>query len=302
MLIFRRQGIWVTCRREGRLVATIVAAAALALGAGGCAGPRLAAHAIKSAQQADQPGGGSYKVGRPYRVDGVTYVPRVDPAYDEVGMASWYGAEFHGKRTANGDVFDMNALSAAHKTLPMPSRVRVTNLENGRMLVVTVNDRGPFVRGRIIDLSRRAAQLLGFEGSGVAKVRVEVLPGDGERLLAERTPVRPTVAAAVSVSAVAPPPAPPKFSLIRSAAAAEPVDPAPRLLFIQGGAFRHQDNAARLADALSAFGPTRITAVELGGRILYRVRLGPLYDRDQARGLLARVAAAGHSDARIVGD
>ena len=302
MRISRREAkTWATSRRWP-LVASIVAAAALALGAGGCAGTQLAAHAVKSAQQADPPDGGSTKVGRPYRIDGITYVPRVDPDYDQVGMASWYGAEFHGKRTANGEVFDMNALTAAHKTLPMPSRVRVSNLENGRTLVVTVNDRGPFARGRIIDVSRRVAQLLGFEGTGVAKVRVEALSyGEGgARLVAQGgTRVRPT--AAVSVSALAPPSARPAFSLIRSAAAAQPA-PVPRPLFVPGGAFGHQDNALRLGNALSAFGPTRITAVELEGRILYRVRLGPVYNRDHARSLLARVVAAGHSDALIVVD
>lgn len=119
-----------------------------------------------------------YKVGTPYEVAGQWYYPAEDYGYREEGIASWYGPGFHGKRTANGEVYDMNALTAAHKTLPMPSVVNVTNLENGRALKVRINDRGPFVEGRIIDLSRRAAQLLDVEKKGTARVRVEIIPDD----------------------------------------------------------------------------------------------------------------------------
>src|SRR5882672_1868927 len=111
-------------------------------------------------QQATNPG---YKVGKPYLIDGVWYYPAVDHNYAETGIASWYGPDFHGLATANGETYDMNALTAAHRTLPMPSMVRVTNLDNGRQIALRVNDRGPFVNNRIIDVSRRAAQLLGFE-------------------------------------------------------------------------------------------------------------------------------------------
>lgn len=118
---------------------------------------------------------GTYKVGNAYQVEGEWYYPRVDLTYEERGIASWYGPNFHGKKTANGEVFDMNLVSAAHKTLPMPSVVRVTNLENGRSLIIRINDRGPFVRGRIIDLSRHAAELLGFSNKGTAMVHVRLL-------------------------------------------------------------------------------------------------------------------------------
>ncbi|MEO1265928.1 MAG: septal ring lytic transglycosylase RlpA family protein [Pseudomonadota bacterium] len=117
-------------------------------------------------------GGGHAKVGRPYEVRGRWYTPRPDPDYDQVGIASFYAGDFHNKKTANGEWFDMNALTAAHKTLPLPSYVIVENLQNGRRLKVRVNDRGPFVDGRIIDLSRRVAQLLGMEQQGLARVRV----------------------------------------------------------------------------------------------------------------------------------
>ena len=113
-----------------------------------------------------------YKVGNAYKIDGRWYYPKYDPNYSKVGIASWYGSQFHGRMTANGEIFDMNRLSAAHTTLPLPSMVEVTNLENGRSITVRVNDRGPFVGDRIIDMSREAARQLGFEQQGIAKVRV----------------------------------------------------------------------------------------------------------------------------------
>src|SRR5580658_8829079 len=127
---------------------------------------------------------GVYKVGSPYQIDGVWYYPGEQPDYDETGVASWYGPTFYGKHTANGEVFDANALTAAHRTLPMPVNVRVTNLDNGRSIVVRVNDRGPFAKGRIIDLSEHAAELLGYKQAGTAKVRVTFVAradlGDGK--------------------------------------------------------------------------------------------------------------------------
>jgi rare lipoprotein A len=118
-------------------------------------------------------GGGVYRVGKPYTIGGREYIPQEDINYSEVGMASWYGDDFHGRYTANGEIFDMNSISAAHKTLPLPSYVRVTNLANHRSLVVRVNDRGPYVGDRVIDLSVKSAQLLGFHGHGLAKVKVD---------------------------------------------------------------------------------------------------------------------------------
>src|SRR4051794_8836600 len=118
-------------------------------------------------------GGGTYRVGKPYAVAGQTYVPEDDRNYVSEGLASWYGDDFHGRRTANGEVYDMDSLSAAHPTLPMPSYVRVTNLHNNKSIIVRVNDRGPYHRNRVIDVSRKAAHLLGFRGNGVARVRVE---------------------------------------------------------------------------------------------------------------------------------
>ena len=133
-------------------------------------------------------GGGHYMVGKPYRVAGRTYIPRDNPRYSKVGLASWYGSAFHGRLTANGEVYDVNGLTAAHPTLPLPSYVRVTNLENGRSLVVRVNDRGPFAHNRLIDVSSRVADMLGFKQQGTAKVRVDYvgparMDGRDERML-----------------------------------------------------------------------------------------------------------------------
>lgn len=133
-------------------------------------------------------GGGRYQVGKPYTVRGKTYVPQHDPNYVAAGTASWYGSDFHGRRTANGEIFSANAITAAHPTLPLPSYVRVTNKDNGRSLVVRVNDRGPYVAGRIIDLSHQAASMLGYVNNGSASVQVEYvgeapLEGDDTRML-----------------------------------------------------------------------------------------------------------------------
>jgi rare lipoprotein A len=118
-------------------------------------------------------GGGTYRVGKPYTVGGRVYVPEEDVNYREEGLASWYGDDFHGRLTANGEVFDMESLTAAHPTLPMPCYARVTNLSNGKSLIVRVNDRGPYHGNRLIDVSNKAAELLEFKGNGVARVRVE---------------------------------------------------------------------------------------------------------------------------------
>src|ERR1700744_1873748 len=118
-------------------------------------------------------GGGVYRVGKPYVVAGRVYVPEADTHYREDGLASWYGDDFHGRLTANGEVFDMDGLTAAHPTLPMPCYARVTNLSNGKSLIVRVNDRGPYHGNRLIDVSNKAAELLEFKGNGVARVRVE---------------------------------------------------------------------------------------------------------------------------------
>src|SRR5712671_6539394 len=149
---------------------------------------------------------GIYKVGNPYQVEGVWYYPREQPGYDETGIASWYGSDYHGKLTADGEVFDRTGVSGAHPTLPLPANVRVTNLENGRSMVVRVNDRGPFINGRIIDLSEHAADLLGFRQNGTARVRVTLLGradlyGPGPAPPNQETPPEVAIAVAAAPSA-----------------------------------------------------------------------------------------------------
>lgn len=163
-----------------RQFAPVGACAALCLLLAHCSNskvdPRYGVSASPRVVEPGQPvpkGGGTYRVGTPYLVAGRTYVPEEDPHYRADGLASWYGENFHGRLTANHEVFDLEGISAAHPTLPLPSYARVTNLSNGRSLIVRVNDRGPYHADRIMDVSVKAAQLLGFYGHGTAWVRVE---------------------------------------------------------------------------------------------------------------------------------
>jgi len=166
-------------------VARLLALGALGLTLANCSGgtssrvdPKWGVAASPRVIEPGQPvpkGGGVYRVGKPYTVAGRVYVPEEDPHYTAVGLASWYGDDFHGRYTANGEIFDKESISAAHPTLPLPSYVRVTNLSNKRSIVVRVNDRGPYVGNRLIDLSHKTADLLGFHGRGVAKVKVDYI-------------------------------------------------------------------------------------------------------------------------------
>jgi rare lipoprotein A len=267
--------------------------------------------------------GGVYKVGAPYQVKGVWYYPAVDYDYDVTGIASWYGADFHGKATANGEIYDMNALTAAHPTLPMPSWVMVTNLENGRTLKLRVNDRGPFVGGRIIDISRRGAQLLGFAEQGTTRVRVEIIAEESRALaealtggrpvaMAAATPVQqpqaeersmePTpVAASLSVAEGEPLPAREPAPAAVPLAAAGPIgETGGTPAYIQAGAFADIRNADRARSQLAFLGPVEV--IRLESRNLYRVRIGPLESENQAGQLLPAVIRAGYPGSMIVTD
>jgi len=170
-------GAFVGSRRFARLVVLGVGSFALANCSGaGRIDPRYGVAASPRVVEPGQPvprGGGVYRVGKPYTVAGRIYVPEENINYSAVGLASWYGDDFHGRYTANGEIFDMTSISAAHPTLPLPSYARVTNLANNRSIVVRVNDRGPYVGDRVIDVSVKTAELLGFHGHGVARVRVD---------------------------------------------------------------------------------------------------------------------------------
>ena len=292
---------------------------ALAMALSACAQTQLAAYAVKEFAREEAPAGGVYKVGQPYQVNGVWYTPAEDPNYAGTGIASWYGRPFHGQRTANGEIYDMNALTAAHKTLPMPSFVRVTNLENGRALILRVNDRGPFVNGRIIDVSHRAAQLLGFAEKGTARTQVEIVDSPSENLIAARAAnpageIEVAVAAAprpvVAVDVLPPPPgieaAPGEGGGRIVGLGIEPgvtlFEVAPTEMYIQAGAFASFESANALRADLEYLGPVEISTVSVGGRQLYRVRIGPLISVARADATLALVIDQGHTEARIVID
>lgn len=301
----------------------------LGLGLAGCTTAELATHTAKELQKpAPSQQIGDYKVGNPYQIAGVWYYPKADYSYDQTGVGSWYGPGFHGKRTANGETYDENAMTAAHPTLPMPSIVRVSNLENGRSIVVRINDRGPFKNGRLIDMSKRGAALLGFQQQGTAKVRVQVLEDESRQhaALAQGNAAQASAPDAVpTVEVAAAPLDAPSGSAASNVTAANGVTPAQsgadRLaaaaapwpdgkvtrssvrtskLYIQAGAFLRLDNATRLSIRLSRFARSGVARAQVGKQRFYRVRLGPLTSVAEADRVLKRVLDSGHRDARIV--
>lgn len=236
-------------------------AVAALLGVAACAG--------KPHRPAFNPAG--IKIGAPYDVGGMRYTPADDRSYDERGVASWYGPGFHALSTANGERYDQDGVTAAHKTLPMPSWVEVENLDNGRKLVVRINDRGPFVAGRIIDLSRRSAQLLGVDKAGLAKVRVR-------RVYPNKAIMTPPPVPAVMIAAVP------------AAATGVPS-------FIQVAALSDPGRIAWLTAYLVPFGAVVTEASPSG---LTRIRLGPFENAAAANAALAQLRTAGYSEARLI--
>jgi rare lipoprotein A len=271
-------------------------------------------------------GGGGYRIGNPYQVAGVWYYPREDPAYNQVGTASWYGELFHGRRTANGEIYDMDRLSAAHPTLPLPVYAQVTNLGNGRTIVVRVNDRGPYANDRIMDLSRRSADLLGFREKGTAQVRVQYLkraPMNGDdsyerRYVANqdwthvasngptgRVPKDPSAVgslpsekpssqlAPASGQAVLPSAKLPPAAIVKVGA---PINP----LRVQAGSYKNKANADKVRLELAQLAPVEVAPIEVGGETYFRVRVGPFKGDAEAAAALARVTQAGYAGAKIV--
>jgi rare lipoprotein A len=315
-----------------RLALILLAAGALAA----CAtvqSPRYAARPTASNAPPRSSGQASprgYKTGEPYQVAGIWYVPKDEPDYDKTGIASWYGDAFHMKATADGEIFDMNAFSAAHTTLPLPSLVEVTNLDNGRKLTVRVNDRGPFVDNRIIDLSHAAAAELGYDRKGLARVRVRYLgpaplagPADAVRVASAKssTPARPAAlpdspisTAPLELAVLGPPPVVTEAALPPLAApkpapdappaeagAARPVMLAATAPYrIQAGAFSDPVNARRAVAQLAVAGQAVIEPIERPGGTLYRVVLPAPTDELQAFALRDRIAGIGFTDARVV--
>ncbi|WP_295227753.1 septal ring lytic transglycosylase RlpA family protein [uncultured Brevundimonas sp.] len=223
---------------------------------------------------------------RPYQVRGRWYTPKEQPDYEEVGMASWYGDAFNGRPTSTGERFDMHALTAAHKTLPLPGLVEVTNLENGRRLVVRINDRGPFVDSRIIDLSREAASELGMLSQGVGRVRVRYLgrapqQGGGTLLRASAPTPRGAVLASPPVSAPVIAPAPVVVAEVTT-------------FWVQAGSFSDQVEAGRIADSLSGW----VRADRGAGR--FNVVVGPWDSANAAEAARQSVVARGYAGALLI--
>lgn len=211
--------------------------------------------------------------------------------YQENGVASWYGAPFHGRRTSSGAIYDMYELTAAHKTLPLPSLVRVTNLDTGRSVVVTVNDRGPFVKNRLIDLSYAAAQQLGIVQSGTGSVKVEALGG--------RSGAQPVVREALGAARA--PGATASAGALATGGMAPPLVPVQRL-FMQVGAFSDEANAARLKTSLESNGVNKVVIRydDAVSPALYRVRVGPIEGSVEYDALASRVASLSIANPQLV--
>ncbi len=293
----------------------------------GCSEVKLALHVVKKLSletqeteplppSAEEEG---YKLGQPYEIDHVWYFPSYDSNYDRTGTASWYGHPFHGRPTANGERYDMNDVTAAHPTLPLPSRVRVTNLENGRQLVVRVNDRGPFIDGRLIDLSRRAAQLLGFYRKGLAEVRVEYLgldhiepddvpwPAESPKItLADGRPPVPETGELQSSAAdvVLPPVKPLRTAVVRSPGSENNGtarrNGRARGLLVEAAILEGRADADRLGAIVSTLGTVAVEPERRGGRMVYAVRIGPVGSNDEAATILAQLNRAGLMESQII--
>ena len=287
-----------------------------------CAETEFAVHTAKKLITSPQQNlKGHYKIGKPYRIKGTWYYPAVNYSYTEKGIASWYGPQFHKRKTANGEIFDMNLVSAAHRTLPLPSVVRVTNLVNGRSLKIRINDRGPFAKNRIIDLSRRAAQLLDFERQGTAPVRVDIiaqesrnlanlsngkvknmpfvppvkikiasLPGSNERLLMKPATKRSSSFFKKTL----------KRSKPKNIIRINPIKSSQ--IYVQAGSFVYRDLAVKMQKLLDPLGPNRVVPAVIGKRRYFRVQVGPVFSVTKGDKLLDLVIASGYPNARIIVD
>ncbi len=280
----------------------------------------------------------SYKIGNPYKIKGTSYYPKVDYEYNEVGIASWYGAEFHNKKTANGEIYNQNSLTAAHRTLPLPSIVIVTNLENGHSLKLRINDRGPFAKGRIIDVSKRAAEILGFSEQGTAPVKVQIVATESRKLAelldgkSEIIARNNTLTQLSGQKLVLPTRSETKFQTLpppteQSVAGKEQDDfllaqrgpetkrkPVAKVsetklsanidfsqrIFIQVGAFSEEENLKRALLTLAEFGYP-VSMQDVGKDSLRRVLLGPLdtLDKDTIEELIDKANQQGFPEAYI---
>jgi len=272
---------------------------------------------VQPAQQASAGEGGEWlereRVGPPYQANGQWYVPTPEPGYSQTGTASWYGPQFHGQRTSSGEVFDQDALTAAHPTLPIPSLVQVTNLENGREVIVRVNDRGPFVAERLIDMSRGAADVLGFEDQGQARVHVRYLGPAPRRVNADGSmaPATPQSARVAAERAEEGPASLLPASTNADALAGGPSSEAPYFApaptyaaasgnyFVQVGAYSDLSNAHRVRDTIGAVGQVVVDIRQTSAGELFRVRVGPWSSREEADAARRQLASLGYGETVI---
>ena len=253
----------------------------------------------------------AYKIGTPYKINGKWYYPAVDYDYEEIGIASWYGPGFHGRKTANGEIFDQNKISAAHRTLPMPSIVRVTNLDNGRVLQkVRINDRGPFAGNRIIDLSKKAAQELGFVNKGIAKVKVEILENESREHALFNSENKTTKVESAEIKEI-------KKIVIENnlekqkifkneEKISQNVDSfqdnsilSNKPLAIQVGAFTDHRNAKSLTQKLAEF-QAYIERTFVDNKYLYRVRIGPIDNLNLAENIKKKLFELGYTASHLI--
>ena len=264
--------------------------------------------------------GGKYQVGNSYQVAGRWFTPHEQPGYDKKGQASWYGEAFHKRKTSNGEWFDMNTMTAAHATLPLPSYAKVTNLENGKSVIVRINDRGPFVDTRILDVSKMAADRLGYRQKGIAKVRLQLIgpaplndngahhvmamndalqAGASFNQLAQLSQANTVDVQVASVKKT-------KRKKIETVQQAEYVPPAPSEQSSSGyivrvAVFHSLENAQTAYQELSGFGPAEIIKAVGANGPLYRVQMGPFDNEQDSQSALQTAIASGYEDARGVG-
>ncbi len=266
-------------------------------------------------------GGGKVHIGKPYQIGGKWFKPKAQPGYDKSGMASWYGEAFHRRKTSNGEYFDMAMLTAAHPTLPLPSYARVTNLANGKSIVVRINDRGPFVDTRVIDLSKRTAEVLDFKNKGKAKVRVQwigmapindqgghlammnkrntqgssmgnlIAAADGGEDRVQVADVDTNETVALQQASYAPKP-----KLMQKS---NPVIDRGSAYVIQVGSFANLDNAESVRTALSDYGAVQVYEYAGDDSAIYKVQMGPFLSSIGAQDALDAVRQAGFPDARL---
>ena len=260
-------------------------------------------------------GGGRYSVGQPYQIAGQWFKPKAQPGYDRKGAASWYGEAFHRRKTSNGEYFDMNMMTAAHPTLPLPSYARVTNLENGNVIVVRINDRGPFVGTRIIDLSKRSADALGYRNKGKANVRVQWIGNaplnDQGAHLAMMNRKAVSGAGMGTLIAAADGPARGGNDDVQVADAEPQADvqqviyDAPRkkvrgqAQIVQVASFGDLESAEQARAALSAIGPVQVYEWQSADGPIYKVQLGPFMSAIGADDALDAVRGQGYAKARL---